>query len=439
METCYMSLHNSICIEAQKLFLSGNIQNAIDLLLNELKKGINIEYLRLISHYYFYLSRYNKSLFYLKILLSIDENNIDVLSNIVACYAYLAQYEECIKYCNKILSINPNHINAFKGLAHAFCSLGKIKEAQNAGNNALLLRDIDVTSNFKENGIYEYEDVQKILVLAHKKKYVCSFSLFGNNPRYLRGAIYNIIVGKELFPNWIMRFYVDNTVPHEVKDVLLGLDAEVIEQKDCKINDIKLFWRFLVASDPDVGYFMVRDCDSAFSLREAIIVNEWLDSGKLFHVIRDHLWHTDLILAGLWGGVACIIPDIKHMIDKFLIKEKGNSGHNDQKFLGKYIWPIIKKSCIIHDRYFDAFSPNRPPMKYFRTKDDHIGANRFVTDNDWQEKCLAPWIRELPCLSIQKKITINVAELFNNSSLKTDICGKYKKIMPIEINKNPNN
>ena len=94
---------------------------------------------------------------------------------------------------------------------------------------------------FKDNGsrfiafIYPVEteeEVREILRAAGSKKKVCAFSLFGSEPCYLRGALYNVIVGKELYPEWTMRFYVDDTVPREFRDALGSLDAEVLEQED---------------------------------------------------------------------------------------------------------------------------------------------------------------------------------------------------------------
>ena len=36
--------------------------------------------------------------------------------------------------------------------------------------------------------------------------------------------------------------------------------------------------------------------------RERDAVNEWLESNKTFHVMRDHPWQGSEILAGMWGG-----------------------------------------------------------------------------------------------------------------------------------------
>lgn len=36
--------------------------------------------------------------------------------------------------------------------------------------------------------------------------------------------------------------------------------------------------------------------------RDAEAVKEWLSGNKSFHLLRDHPWHTALILGGLWGA-----------------------------------------------------------------------------------------------------------------------------------------
>ncbi len=55
-------------------------------------------------------------------------------------------------------------------------------------------------------------------------------------------------------------------------------------------------------NDSTVGRFPVRDCDARLSQEEAKLVKEWIDSAQPFHVIRGHILHNALIMAGLWGG-----------------------------------------------------------------------------------------------------------------------------------------
>ncbi len=41
---------------------------------------------------------------------------------------------------------------------------------------------------------------------------IISFSLWGQNPKYLTGAIRNAVLVKQIYPDWVCRFYVDNKV-----------------------------------------------------------------------------------------------------------------------------------------------------------------------------------------------------------------------------------
>ena len=385
--------------EAHKLFLNGKVPEAANLALKE----ANSIPQRLVQAAYYCgsMNAYNHALMLFKSYLKHDPKDIETIKNMGVCYRRLKQYPEAVRCCEQVLAINPDNALALDDMADVLGKLGDMEGARKAGTKALLLKDREAMRHAPHSTLPTGEDARKLLLAANAKKKVCAFSLFGSNSRYLRGALYNVIVGRELYPEWSMRFYVDGTVPKEFKDALGSLDAEVLEQKDGQTRDMKLCWRFFVASDPDVGRFLVRDCDSGFSLREAIVVDEWMESGKLFHVIRDWHTHTDLILAGLWGGVAGIFPDMRTMLDNFLATNKLITPNIDQLFLTRCVWPVIKESCLIHDRLFDAFSPRRPPMRHFRIRNDHIGADRYVLDREWQERCLAPWIRELPCLAAQ--------------------------------------
>ena len=63
-----------------------------------------------------------------------------------------------------------------------------------------------------------------------------------------------------------------------------------------------MVWRFLIASDPSVGRYIIRDADSRLSERKAA-VSEWIESGKKFHVMRDHPSHNNFAMSGgMWAG-----------------------------------------------------------------------------------------------------------------------------------------
>ena len=194
-------------------------------------------------------------------------------------------------------------------------------------------------------------------ILDNKMKKIISFSLWGDNPIYTQGAIRNVQLAKELFPNWICRYYLDKNVPDDIVSKLKDNGAEVY--KYMKDGDwYAMFWRFLPASDPDVDVMISRDCDSRLTIREKEAVEEWLQSDKLFHIMRDHPYHKTEILGGMWGVKKPLLSNMKDLMAGYKI---GNFWQTDQNFLREKIYPIVKEQAMVHDEFFEKnnFPSNR--------------------------------------------------------------------------------
>ena len=72
--------------------------------------------------------------------------------------------------------------------------------------------------------------------------------------------------------------------------------------------------------------------------------------------MRDYYSHSELILAGLWGGVAGVIPNIEKEIQEYIDSPKAPriGIHNqDQLFLRTKIWPSIREDVFQHDSVFN--------------------------------------------------------------------------------------
>lgn len=54
-----------------------------------------------------------------------------------------------------------------------------------------------------------------------------SMSLYGNNPKYIQGAISNARLKDTYFPGWVLRFYVSNSIPADVVQKLKDLGAKI--------------------------------------------------------------------------------------------------------------------------------------------------------------------------------------------------------------------
>lgn len=192
-------------------------------------------------------------------------------------------------------------------------------------------------------------------------KKVVSFCLWGDNPKYTIGAIKNAELCLIVYPDWISRFYCGESVPLDIITSLRTIkNTEVIIMKETGDWN-SMFWRFYPASDSDVDVMISRDTDSRLNEREKYAVDEWIKSGKSFHIMRDHPWHSTQILGGMWGVRGDKLKEMKNMIGEYT---KGNFWQVDQNFLKEKIYPIIKEDCIVHDEFFNYDeNKNKFPMK----------------------------------------------------------------------------
>jgi hypothetical protein len=174
--------------------------------------------------------------------------------------------------------------------------------------------------------------------------------------------------------------YVDKSVPEAIRKSLAQASAQVIvkERPAGEPPPRRLLWRFEVASEPGVKRFLVRDADSLLSVKERIAVDDWLRSGKHFHVMRDFHSHTDLVLAGLWGGVGGVLPPLAVLLKNFKPWRIEND-HVDQDLLTVTAWSTIKQSCLIHDSVFTGCLGSVPFPPYGELPaGHHVGQNAFI-------------------------------------------------------------
>jgi hypothetical protein len=211
---------------------------------------------------------------------------------------------------------------------------------------------------------------------------VIAYSLFGGNPRYCESAVMNAHAAQELFPGWTCRFYLDVSVPLHVQQRLRAVGAQLVrmdlEQPQAAAAMPAVLWRFLVMDDPAVKRFLLRDADSLLSEREPPAVQQWLDSGQWFHHMRDYFTHTELILAGMWGGSSGMLPKVAPLIQQYVANYNGSARFVDQYFLREALWPTVRQSLLCHDELFGFHDarpfPPHPPIRW-QTDKFHVGSN----------------------------------------------------------------
>jgi hypothetical protein len=197
------------------------------------------------------------------------------------------------------------------------------------------------------------EDSGLIAPLAN----LISFSLFGREAFYTRGAIENATLAPGVYPGWTMRVYCDD--PASPTALELGRAGCDVVEGPRGIDPY--FWRFLAASEPGAGCVIFRDCDSRLNVRERAAVAAWEASGLQAHVMRDHRKHTMRMLAGMWGVRGGVFPDMAPLLAAWKYSRiKGD----DQTFLAAVVWPRIAGSVLEHG-YGGVPFPEHPPYHGF--------------------------------------------------------------------------
>lgn len=217
---------------------------------------------------------------------------------------------------------------------------------------------------------------------------------------YILGALQNVAMCNRIYPGWVPVIYIDETsyrryqktydtyiylmlkarpdaliilvswttkIPHHKKlekkynltirpeDDLASLVAQMKDRSrtdnNTKLQFLKTMWRFFPSAYRCTAIY--RDTDSRVNIREAMAVEEWVNSGYPMHRIFDSVFYANPILAGLWGSkpncphvissegytrecdASCAaIPNLLEMMNEFFTSENMIRGYGiDELFL----------------------------------------------------------------------------------------------------------
>ena len=184
---------------------------------------------------------------------------------------------------------------------------------------------------------------------------VISYSLYGSDKKYCIGMLENLKINKEKLSEWKTYIYYSEDVPKEYIEMYKEYNPVLI---NCSKTDYKwegMFWRFKLFNDDNIDIFFSRDADSRITDREIKFINEFIESNKTFHIIRDHPGHGTEILGGTFGvKVKQFNKKYKiKTIDEYILEyrkiySKKIQKQPDQIFLRDKIWTIIKNDNYCH-------------------------------------------------------------------------------------------
>ena len=255
---------------------------------------------------------------------------------------------------------------------------------------------IYLSKELADKGAPRYEEVVVTQLSLEEpnileSSYVLSYSLFGEHwtVRYADGVakVADAAAKSNFYKNWSVRLYHDGKV----------LDKEKIRDLQEKHKNLFLYdvgflplygnislmngraWRFLAVGDRNVKVSCSRDLDSILLKREEDAVREWMNSGKIFHVMRDHPAHGLDVLGGTW----CFRNEnnyaLGEKISKIILQQSKYKKpdyiipySDDQDVLIKFVWPLVKSNVLQHDAYLCSTYNGSVPFPSERDEDGHF-------------------------------------------------------------------
>lgn len=290
--------------------------------------------------------------------LTLVPNHQIVLSDLAYCEKSLKNYPQAYHYLMQAIEHNQAvSAEVYDSLASVCFAMKRFEESRYYARLSLKRKKAILQEN--QTAAYPLPSSLAPGLSRDKRKNIICYSLFGNLPRYCETAILNAELAKKIYPEWTCRFYLDDSVPDKIVERLAQEGAEIIKITPEQQKISGLFWRFFIFDDPNVQCFLIRDADSLLSYKEKAAVEQWLSSGKWFHIMRDALEHSELILAGMWGGYSGILKNIKTLSQDYYDQLPILNKTIDQHFL-RTLYPTVAQSVMIHDNYL--LDPDSSPF-----------------------------------------------------------------------------
>ncbi|XP_018021222.1 uncharacterized protein LOC108677508 isoform X2 [Hyalella azteca] len=207
---------------------------------------------------------------------------------------------------------------------------------------------------------------------------VLSYCVYGNYSKYASGFPRILDAIRKWYPGWLVRLYTEPSMyVKELRPLMLqhpylylcdvsNLPGDI---PDVRVPD-SMLWRVAVLGDETVDVFLVRDIDAEMLYREVAAVHEFLESGKMLHIMRDHPWHGVSLLGGTYGvNQAACNRSLLNLIRRQVFDQRQKI--NDQSVLQ------LVHSSISHDSYSCQHFPSTVPFPTQRNASQFVGNRRY--------------------------------------------------------------
>lgn len=202
-------------------------------------------------------------------------------------------------------------------------------------------------------------------------KKVISFSLWGDDVKYIQGAIENAKIAKSVYPGWETHITIHYGVEKDTVSILRDL-FNTVTIYDGPSDYSGLFRRFDVMLDENIDVCVFRDCDARLCDKSFQAVKEWLASDKQIHAMRDTGIQSTPIMGGMWGVKReghISLSTLNRMINR-LCESSDKYGYGSDEFVLRHVAKAFHKHILAHSHRkikaypFDVDFPGHKTFEY---------------------------------------------------------------------------
>jgi hypothetical protein len=210
--------------------------------------------------------------------------------------------------------------------------------------------------------------------------YVFSFTIYGNDKKYTHGLLENLRLIQQSYPSWQVWIYYGSDVEGSMLSRYRSYSNAVLYPVT-DTGAISKCYRYFPIDDLSVDVCIIRDADSRVNERDRRCIDAFLQSERLFHIIRDHPNHYHKIMAGMWGIKKGALNE--SIYDIFIEWKKHNvfDFWSDTRFLVDCIYPKVYSNALIHSDILH-FHDGEIPIPHQRDGNHFIGQVYEYNEHD---------------------------------------------------------
>ena len=178
------------------------------------------------------------------------------------------------------------------------------------------------------------------LIIRQDLRGCFSFCLYGPyTDKYYKGLVENVHLIRLHYPKCTIQVYAS---PEASK---FANELGVVVTTTFESGSRNMIHRFLPALGDDYEFVCVRDADSRIHARDRWCIDTFLSSPYTAHTIRDHCWHEQHLMGGLWGCKGKI--PLPEKVLKQYITWCREEYRVDNEFLATHIYPLVAPGLAV--------------------------------------------------------------------------------------------